>query len=234
LGLALTKKENHSSASHYILLSHTHWDHIQGLPFFAPAYIPGTKINIYGSPRKERFLSSILYDQMDNNYFPIKMSELAAEIRINEVSNQIIKIGNMDISIQEQICHPGGSIRFRIMVAGKVIIYATDVELNSVFQPEQPSQAAAEQANDYRDFIAGADLLIADGQYTEEEYRSKKGWGHTSVPLLIQIAQEQNVGQLAITHHDPDHSDDFLDFLHHKYKSAKNVFWAREHTTISI
>jgi phosphoribosyl 1,2-cyclic phosphodiesterase len=234
LGLEIAKNMPEHPHAQSILLSHTHWDHIQGLPFFAPAYIPGTKINIYGSPRKESFLASILQDQMDNNYFPVKMSELASEITIHEVSGSDIKIGCMNISIQEQFCHPGGSIRFRIEAAGKVIIYATDVELNTVFTPDTPSEEARTMADDYRKFITGADLLIADGQYTAEEYPAKKGWGHTSIPLLIQIAEEHNIGQLAITHHDPDHTDDFIDFLQHKYQKSKNTFWAREGSTVIL
>jgi phosphoribosyl 1,2-cyclic phosphodiesterase len=228
-------------APQHILLSHTHWDHIQGLPFFAPAYIPGCELIIYGSPQKESFLASILKDQMDNNYFPVKMSELAANISIREVSDQSIQIGELKISIQDQPSHPGGSVRFKIEAGGKSVIYSTDVELNAILNPENPSPESDAMAAEYRDFISDADLLIADGQYTAAEYESKKGWGHTSIPLLLQTAHEQRVKQLAVTHHDPDHSDSFIDNLEHQYapqhKNASppmHLFWAREGMTIEL
>jgi len=242
LGQELAKKlKINGPAAQHILLSHTHWDHIQGLPFFAPAYMTGCKLSIYGSPQKERFLASILRGQMNNNYFPIKMNELAAKITIHEVSDQTIKIGAISITIQEQVCHPGGSIRFSIEAGNKKVIFSTDVELNAIFNPDEPSADTEAMALEYCNFIAGADLLIADGQYTAEEYESKKGWGHTSIPLLLRIAHEQKVKQLVVTHHDPDHSDQFIDELWHKYSPiyrnatpSMNVLWAREGMTIDI
>ncbi len=242
LGRELAKKlEINDPAHQHILLSHTHWDHIQGLPFFEPAYLPGCKLSIYGSPQKGRFLASILQGQMDNNYFPIKMSELAAKIAIHEVSDQTIKIGEISIKIQEQICHPGGSLRFCIEAGNKKIIFSTDVELDAIFRADKPSADTDAMAAEYRDFISGADLMIADGQYTEKEYESKKGWGHTSIPLLLQIAHEQKVKQLVVTHHDPDHSDQFIDELWHKYAPqyrnttpSMKLLWAREGSTIVV
>jgi len=243
LGLELAKQiQAGASCTRHILLSHTHWDHIQGLPFFAPAYIPGCELMIYGSPQKERFLSSILQGQMNNNYFPVKMSELAAKITIREVGDQSINIGALKITFQEHAFHPGGSLRVKIEADGKKIIYSTDVELNAMFDSENKSDSpAASPAQLYRDFIADADLLIADGQYTEEEYSSKKGWGHTSIPLLLQTSYAQCVKQLAITHHDPDHSDAFIDNLDLKYSSnyktslpQMNLFWAKEGQAITI
>lgn len=242
LGQQIAKELNRDNpAQQHILLSHTHWDHIQGLPFFEPAYIAGCKLSIYGSPQKESFLESILQDQMDNNYFPVKMHELAATISIHEVSDQILKVGDISITIQEQVCHPGGSIRFCIEAGGKKIIFSTDVELDAIFAPETPSKETEQMAAEYRNFIADADLLIADGQYTAEEYQSKKGWGHTSIPLLLRVAHEQNVKQLVVTHHDPDHSDQFIDELWQKYapeyrnaSPSMNLFWAREGMTIVL
>jgi phosphoribosyl 1,2-cyclic phosphodiesterase len=225
----------------HILLSHTHWDHIQGLPFFEPAYIPGSDLIIYGSPQKESFLEAILRGQMDVNYFPVEMKELAANLTIREVGDQTIEIGDVRIDIQEQVCHPGGSVRFRLETEGKRIVYATDVELNAIFEPETPSAGMTALANEYREFIADADLLIADGQYTEEEYADKKGWGHTSIPLVLKIAHEQRVKQLAVFHHDPERSDMLIDELWHQYAPEyrgatppMNVFWAREGMTVEI
>ncbi len=225
----------------YLFLSHTHWDHIQGFPFFQPAYVKDTKLTIYGSPHKERFLASILKDQMDYEYFPVGMSAFPADIKIREISEDIIRLGEVIIDWQEQIYHPGGSVRYRLCVDGKKIVYATDVELNHIFNPDADSEEDKALAEDYLDFIDHADLLIADGQYTEEEYPSKVGWGHTSIKLLLDIAYQAKVKELAIFHHDPQHSDKFLDELwmknrpksHSAYKKM-HVFWAREGLTLAI
>ncbi len=225
----------------HILLSHTHWDHIQGLPFFQPAYMKGTDLIIYGSAQKEHFLESILRGQMDVNYFPVQMKELAANVHIREISGHRLTVGDMDIKIQEQSLHPGGSIRFRIEAGGKSVVYSTDVELNAAFEPDEPGADSASLASAYCDFIGNADLLIADGQYTESEYAAKKGWGHTSIPLLLRVAHAQCVRQVAVFHHDPDHSDAFFDFLEQQYGThyrkespPMRVFWAREGMTVEL
>lgn len=225
----------------HILLSHTHWDHIQGLPFFQPAYIKDCNLVIYGSAQKERFLESILSGQMDVNYFPVQMKELAANISIREFEDRFMTIGDIDIAMQEQILHPGGSIRFKIMAGDRKVVYATDVELNAIFEPDEPTRETQRLADEYSDFIRDADLLIADGQYSESEYAQKKGWGHTSVPLLLKVAQAAAVRQLAVFHHDPEHSDAFFDTMEQQYEPMyrtatppMKVFWAREGMTIDL
>ena len=227
--------------SMHLFISHTHWDHIHGLPFFGPAYIKGNKLAIYGSPKKGRILESILSDQMDLQYFPITMSTLAAEICFKELSSQVVKIGDFKVDWEEQHFHPGGSLRYRISVDGKKIIYASDVELDFAFQPEKRTDETELRAQEYLKFIDKADLLIADGQYTGEEYQQKQGWGHTSIPTLLEVAYKANVKQLAIFHHDPQHSDKFLNDLWSKYSNkyhaatpSMHVFWAREGLTMPI
>jgi phosphoribosyl 1,2-cyclic phosphodiesterase len=226
----------------HLLLSHTHWDHIQGLPFFSPAYMRGTELVIYGSPKKGTFLESILVGQMDLNYFPVGMNDLAADLSIKEFSRAKMKIGSVNVEWQEQICHPGGSVRYRLSVNGRKIVYATDVELDKVFR-NGPGAVKNRHAlgREYRDFIHGADLLIADGQYVGEEYPAKIGWGHTSIPVLMDVAYKEGVKQLAVFHHDPQHSDVILDRLWEEYGpkyTSKNppmsVFWAREGITLAI
>ncbi|MCK5850169.1 MAG: MBL fold metallo-hydrolase [Kiritimatiellae bacterium] len=228
----------------HLLLSHTHWDHIQGLPFFDPAYTEGTKLIIYGSPKKGRFLDSILAGQMDVNYFPVDMNALSADITIKEIaSDTVSKIGRVDVSNQEQIRHPGGSLRYRLKCGTKTIVYATDVELNTFMGTNPKTKQNRTLAKQYREFIRDADLLIADGQYTEQEYDKRKGlkWGHTSIPLLIKTAYEEGVKQLAVFHHDPQNSDSVLDSLWARYapeynirEPAMNIFWAREGMTLAI
>jgi len=225
----------------HLLLSHTHWDHIQGLPFFVPSYLKTSKLTIYGSPKKEVFLESILQRQMDVNYFPVEMNALAADISIKEISEENLTIGSITIDWQEQVYHPGGSVRFRFSVGGKRIVYATDVELDKMFDKNNQTKKNDTLKKEYCSFIKDADLLIADGQYTDDEYESKVGFGHTSIPVILDIAHSQKVKQLAIFHHEPQHSDSMLDKLWSQYspkfaasKSPMNVFWAREGMTIPI
>jgi phosphoribosyl 1,2-cyclic phosphodiesterase len=241
LGLELTEQCSTKGLCLHLFLSHTHWDHIQGLPFFQPAYEKNTRLTIYGSPRKERFLASILKGLMDFEYFPVGMSSFSADIKIKEISKEPIELGGLTIDWQEQVYHPGGSVRYRLSANGKKIIYATDVELNHIFKPTSTSKEHKALAEDYLDFISNADLLIADGQYTDEEYASKKGWGHSSIELLLDIAYQARVKQLAIFHHDPQHSDTFLDelWMRHrsKYQSTDkkmDIFWAREGLTLAV
>ena len=132
-------------------------------------------------------------------------------------------------------------MRYRLNINGEKIVYPTDVELNRVFQSDVGGAEGDILVQDYLDFIHDADLLIADGQYTEEEYSIKVGWGHSSIPVLIDLADRAQVKQLAIFHHDPQHSEKILDKLwmeiRSRYPSSDkkmHVFWAREGLTLVI
>jgi phosphoribosyl 1,2-cyclic phosphodiesterase len=240
LGLDLSEefRETGNPLLLHLFLSHTHWDHIQGLPFFEPAYNKDIKLRIYGSPKKGCFLGSILKGQMDYDYFPVAMSAFGADISIQEISDEVIHLGPVVVDRQEQVCHPGGSVRYRLRVDGKKIVYATDVELDSIFGGQDGDEADETLARDYLDFINDADLLIADAQYTEEEYPGKVEWGHSSVPMVLDIAARSRVKRLAMFHHDPQHTDKFLDALWVKnrpgHESGMEIFWAREGLTLAI
>ena len=243
LGIDLFQQmeQNKTALKLHLFLSHTHWDHIQGLPFFVPAYLKGAKLAIYGSPKKEAFLESILQRQMDVNYFPVEMNALAADISINEISAEKLNIGKLTIDWQEQVYHPGGCVRYRFTVDNKKAVYATDVELDKMFDQRNKTSRNKALQKEYLKFIHGADLLIADGQYTADEYHTKVGYGHTSIPLIIETAYQQKVKQLAVFHHEPQHSDSMLDKLcsqfTQKYASKDppmTIFWAREGMTIPV
>ncbi|MDC0357366.1 MBL fold metallo-hydrolase [Oligoflexia bacterium] len=225
----------------YLFLSHTHWDHIQGLPFFTPVYIPETHLTIFGSANAGGPLSEVLMGQMNPTYFPIDMSNLAANIAVHELKEQTITVGQMQVSWQQQLFHPGGTVRYALEIDGKKFVYASDVELDFAFDPDNPSEDAAKAAQEYLDFVAGADLLIADGQYTDSEYESKKGWGHTSLSVLFDAAHRAKVKKLAVFHHEPLFSDSYIDQLYaqygRKYYEADppmKIFWSREGTTLSL
>ncbi len=225
----------------HLFLSHTHWDHIQGLPFFQPLYEPHAHLTVYGSRKKGRFLSSILKGQMDVDYFPIGLSELAATLDIQEISSRVIRLGPVMVDWEEQSFHPGGSVRYRLSLNGKKIVYATDVELDRLYEPTISKREREAHLKRYIKFVENADILIADGQYTEEEYPKKAGWGHTSIPVLIDLALQAQVRQLAIFHHDPRRLDAEIDDLWRmgleriKAKgSHMTLFWAREGMTLAI
>jgi phosphoribosyl 1,2-cyclic phosphodiesterase len=243
LGMDLLEeiKQKDDPPSLHLFLSHTHWDHIQGLPFFMPSYHKATKLIIYGSPRKGRFLASILKEQMDYEYFPVSMSAFPADISIREIGKEIIRLDPLTIEWQEQVYHPGGSVRYKVNLNGKKVVYATDVELDNIFNNYENNEEKKALVREYMGFISHADLLIADGQYTEEQYPDKVGWGHTSIPVLLDMAFQSQVKQVAIFHHDPQHSDKFLDELWMKTRSIyrsrggkMDLFWAREGMTLAI
>lgn len=241
LDLVETLREGDGALDLDLFLSHTHWDHIQGLPFFQPAYMKGVRLTIHGSPKKGRFLESVLSGQMDLDYFPVAMSELSADLNIQEISGDEIRIGQVVVEWEEQLFHPGGSVRYRLKAGGKNLVYATDVELDRIVKPGVGLADSEDHLREYLGFIRGADLLIADGQYAEDEYPVKTGWGHTSIPVIVDLAREAGVKQLAVFHHDPQHSDALLDALWREHQkkdtapeSTTHIFWAREGMTIAL
>lgn len=179
------------------------------------------------------------------NDMPVKigipMSALTAEITIHEISEEIIQVGQIVVDWQEQVYHPGGSVRYGLYIDGKRIVYAADVKLDRIFQENPKNEETKALSEGYLSFINNADLLIADGQYTEEEYADKIGWGHSSIPVVIDTARQAGVKRLAIFHHDPLHSDSFLDDMWmkngpglHSGGHFMEISWAREGLTLSI
>jgi phosphoribosyl 1,2-cyclic phosphodiesterase len=254
LGIELAKAVNagkHLKKIH-LFLSHTHWDHIQGLPFFEPAFIPGVQMHIYGSPAREKVLENILEGQMDTHYFPIDMSMFNATLEIHEINAKAIEIGDLRLDWQEQIFHPGGCARYRIRLGDRTMVYASDIELDQMTDPPENFQADPQWGHldleerarllaEFKDFIRGADLLIGDGQYSETEYTNRRGWGHSSIPTVAEIAIESEVKQLAVFHHEPRTSDSQIDDYGRTYgrrfrtkETSFNLFWAREGMTIAV
>lgn len=206
LGNALAGRTKKVSAS--ILLSHYHWDHIQGLPFFAPAYSADNAFTIYGARHPQFPLGNILSSQMESIHFPVKASSLAAQITFKEVSSEVSSVGNVAVGTL-RANHPGITFSYSFSFDNYKLIYMTDNEL-------LPDTAQAKSHIDYRRddflrFIQGADTLIHDAQYGDREYRLKKGWGHSYWREALALAAEAQVQQLILFHHDPDHSDTEID-----------------------
>ncbi len=184
-----------------ILLSHFHWDHIQGFPFFTPAYVPGNLIDLYGPERaagKDGNIRGAFEAQMRAPHFPVGMETMRATLGFFPVaSGQVFQIGAARITAASA-CHPNGCLAYRIEHDGCSVVYATDTE-------HLPDGRVDESL---RQLAQGADVLIYDAQYTDDEYAAgKKGWGHSTPTEGVRLAQAAGVGQLVLFHHDPTHDD---------------------------
>src|SRR5215475_3862286 len=192
----------------HLLLTHTHWDHIQGFPFFAPAYLPGTILNVYASPGLESTLEEALSGQMQHTYFPVRLSELRAQMAVHEVGEGTFRVGGITIHTQ-YLNHTAPCLGYRLEAGGVSVVYATDHE---PFWWEGRKAAPAERLlhpGDRRhlEWLAGADLVIHDGQFTDAEYPAKRNWGHSSVEYATDLAIMAGVKRLVLFHHDPTRAD---------------------------
>ncbi len=239
-----------------IMLTHTHWDHIMGFPFFTPVFIPGTNLRVYGPVNfKTDSLEKIVGGQLEYDYFPIRQVELSADIEYIELQvGKKVDLGYDDIRLTTKLLnHPILCLGYRFEYKGKVVCTAYDTEpYQNLFYltSDDPSydESKVQEGKEYADelnqqlidFFSGADLLIHDGQYTTKEYYdSKIGWGHTPMEYAINAAQKAGVKNLALVHHDPLSSDEMLNVLSDKYcnspdLSGINIFFAREGMEIDL
>lgn len=188
----------------HLLIGHTHWDHIQGFPFFTPAFMPGTELNIYGSSAFQTSLENSLAGQMQYSYFPVKLHELASRLHYTELEEGFFRIGDVLVETQ-YLNHTAPTIAYRISSGGTAVAYVTDHEpfWNS-------SESISNHPGDQRhvEFLRGVDLIIHDAQYTSAEYRTKVGWGHSPADYATDVAIAAGATRLALFHHDPAHDDD--------------------------
>ena len=211
-----------------IFLSHTHWDHIMGYPFFTPIYIPGTILTVYGPVSfEEDPLEEVVGGQMKYRYFPVNLGELASKIeyvRLKEAP--AIDLGNGLHLSTKLLNHPITALGYRFTANGKAVCTCYDTEpFRNLFitDPKHPDydeamayegeEVAVEQNLAVEQFFAGADLLIHDAQYTAAEYGARINWGHSSIEHAIAAANRAGVKKLALFHHDPDRADATLDEL---------------------
>ena len=232
-----------------IYLSHTHWDHIMGFPFFVPAYIPGTTIKVFGPVTYEdEPLEAVVGGQMKYRYFPVNMGELASSIEYHRLKEDPhIDLGDGIILSTTIINHPITTLGYRFSFRGAVFCTAYDTEpFRNLFitDPTDPSydelmahegeEAAREQNHVLENFFKDADLLVHDAQYTRQEYEKNKiGWGHTPIEDAITAACRAGVKQLALFHHDPERSDEQIDAMTSLYCAPEKTegmytFFARE------
>lgn len=202
LGKQLLAEFGHKSIQAHVLLSHYHWDHIQGIPFFEPLYNPENHFHFYSFESRLGSVQDALESQMADPYFPVNMGIMQARRHFH-------KLGSEPLALEDTLIrslplnHPQGCLGFRVECGGHVLVYATDNE---------PGSAVHDR--NVRELAQGADVFIYDAQYTPYEYSNfKRGWGHSTWREGVTIAEQVQAGQLVLFHHDPDHNDVFVDSI---------------------
>ena len=190
----------------HLLMTHKHWDHIQGFPFFDPAYIPTTKISVDGAPGCMKGLSAIFDSKMGDGFFPIKFEDLRAEIKhVDRIKKGPVEIGGVRIDVIP-LHHPQGGFGFRFRENSRTLAFITDNELTE-------KAWAGSRPTDFIRFCKDVDLLIHDAQFTPEEISRHRGWGHSDWASTMDLALKAGVKELILFHHHPPRKDDDLDLI---------------------
>lgn len=215
LGVALMDEFQDRPFNLTLLLSHTHWDHIQGLPFFRPIYQPQCRLRILGFEGARRGLVNVLSGQMESPYFPVLFDELPGNIQIEELKDMEFQVG----SVRAQAWfanHPGICVGYRLSTNEGSVAFFPDNEPHSRPHKPPPGQSATSRATrEYAEaqeqktveFLRGTDVLILDSQFDTQEYEKHIGWGHGCVDYAVALAIKAGVKKLFLFHHDPDHDD---------------------------
>jgi phosphoribosyl 1,2-cyclic phosphodiesterase len=211
----------------HLLISHTHWDHIQGMPFFAPLYQGGNKFFVYARQRDDTHLRAVFASQTEDPYFPVPFNAVKADVAFRElVEGARFEIGDVKVSCT-RLNHPWIAMAYRLDVDGASMVYCTDtapftdilLEHEFIHTPPKPGDppppAHAEKLREMRqnliELCTGADFLIYDTQFTPEEYKQRPHWGHSTPNDAIEIALAAKVKTLSLFHHDPNRTDDAQD-----------------------
>jgi phosphoribosyl 1,2-cyclic phosphodiesterase len=202
LGRSLIREHGDKPIVAYLFLTHFHWDHIQGIPFFKPLYSKGNAFFFHSVSLRAQELQSAVEGQMVSPYFPVDMSIMGAVRHFYDIGSKPLNIHGATIS-SVALNHPQGSVAYRVEADGGSLVYATDTEPGSPIHDQN-----------VREIAQGADVFVYDSQYTPEELDGeKKGWGHSSWAEAVKIAEEVAVRKLVLFHHDPDHEDTMIDGL---------------------
>ena len=189
-----------------IFISHPHWDHINAIPYFAPLYIPGNECEILGASHGDTTMREMISAQMDDIYFPITIKELAARVFFRDLKEGAFEVDGIRVRTL-LLSHPGYCLGYRVEYGERSICYATD---NELYLPDS-EHYNAHYVKKLIEFVDGADALITDCTYTDEEYETKVGWGHSCIGQVIDLAHRAKVKTLYLFHHDPDQDDDAID-----------------------
>ncbi len=196
---------DHKRIDAKIFISHPHWDHINALPFFAPLYVRGNSIEILGPCQGEKCVKDFLMEQMDGVYFPITDREFGSQVGYRHLREESIQVDRVTIHTM-LLNHPGHCLGYRVEYRGHSICYITDNEL----YPESIGLRDAGYVKKLERFVAGADVLITDSTYMDDEYLQHVNWGHSPLSEVVGLAHRAQVRNLHLFHHDPDQDDDAI------------------------
>jgi len=220
LGIALDREFQSRPIRLSLLITHAHWDHIQGFPFFKPAYGPKNEIRILGFDGAGATFREIMTEPMRSPFFPISMRELSAKTEIVKLTEMKFSLGKVDVHAAF-VNHPGVCAGYRLFTSTGSIAFLPDHEpyqflhsaRDSDMNPEERIKIAEEQRIALVDFLHGSDILILDAQYTDAEYETHIGWGHGSVSSAVSLGLDAEVRRLLLFHHNPSHDDTMLDAM---------------------
>ncbi len=220
LGIALEKEFGAQPIKLSLLVTHAHWDHIQGLPFFAPAYEKKNEIRVRGYDGVDTSFGKIMSEPMKAPFFPVAMRELSARIDIKKLTEMEFSFGKVQVRARF-VNHPGICAGYRLFTSAGSIAFLPDHEpyrfLHSArgndMSREEAKKIAEEERIGLVEFLHGSDILILDAQYTDTEYESHVGWGHGSVSSAVSLALDAKVRRLLLFHHNPGHDDTRVDAM---------------------
>jgi phosphoribosyl 1,2-cyclic phosphodiesterase len=220
LGQSLQREFGADPINLALLISHTHWDHIQGLPFFLPAYGRQNQLRVLGYDGTRARLGEILAGQMETPFFPVSMSELPGKIEIEELKEHEFEIGTVRVR-SKFLNHPGVCVGYHIFTEAGSVAYMPDNEPFEQLEVQLRNRGTENTGHYYKspeneraelvEFLRGADVLILDAQYTDEEYQGHIGWGHGSISSVVSLAAAAAAKRLVLFHHDPNHDDAMID-----------------------
>ena len=192
------------------LVTHIHWDHVQGLPFFPQIHVPGNKLDIYGPAQSEGTLADVFGGLMKPPYFPIHFSQLQGDVRFIDVMSDEMSIGNAKVLVRP-VPHVGPTVGYRLDWDGVSVAYISDHQ--APYTAGDNPQPTSQIDEGVLELCDGVDLMIHDAQYTPTEFAQKSYWGHCTIDYALSIAKAAGVKTFAMFHHDPGHSDDTMDEL---------------------
>jgi phosphoribosyl 1,2-cyclic phosphodiesterase len=185
------------------LVTHIHWDHVQGLPFFPPVHVPGARLDVFGPQQAEGALADVFDGLMRPPYFPVRCRELGGEVRFRDVMTDTVAVGSRKVMVRP-VPHVGPTVGYRVEAGRATVTYISD---------HQAPLSLDTIADGVLELADGADVLIHDSQYTHDEFAKKSTWGHCTVEYALRVAATARAKRLVMFHHDPSHTDDDIDGL---------------------